>query len=59
MNGLRNLCLNIRKKLKSAEKGGLDLDKIDDKKKDEYSALFDFIKEKLNDKIKDVQFQPG
>ena len=43
------------KKLKSAEKGGLDLDKIDDKKKDEYSALFDFIKEKLNDKIKDVQ----
>jgi len=43
------------KKLKSAEKGELDLDKVDEKKKDEYSALFDFIKEKLDGKIKDVQ----
>ncbi len=43
------------KKLKSAEKGELDLDKVDEKKKDEYTPLFNFIKEKLNDKVKDVQ----
>ncbi|MEA1968251.1 MAG: molecular chaperone HtpG [Thermodesulfobacteriota bacterium] len=43
------------KKLKSAEKGDLELDKVDDKKKDEYTALFDFIKEKLDGKVKDVQ----
>ncbi|MFO7885271.1 MAG: molecular chaperone HtpG [Desulfobacteraceae bacterium] len=43
------------KKLKSAEKGELDLDKVDEKKKDEYTALFDFIKEKLDGRVKDVQ----
>lgn len=43
------------KKLKSAEKGELDLDKVDESKKNDYSALFDFIKEKLDGKIKDVQ----
>ena len=43
------------KKLKSAEKGELDLDKVDEKKKDAYTPLFNFIKEKLNDKVKDVQ----
>ncbi len=43
------------KKLKSAEKGDLDLDKVDEKEKDAYTPLFDFIKEKLNDKVKDVQ----
>jgi len=32
------------KKLKSAEKGDLDLNKVDDKKKDEHTALFDHIK---------------
>ncbi len=42
------------KKLKSAEKGDLDLNKIDDKQKDEYSALLKFIKDKLGDKVKDV-----
>jgi len=42
------------KKLKSAEKGDLDLDKVDDEKKDEYSALLTFIKEKLEDKVKEV-----
>ena len=43
------------KKLKSAEKGDLDLDKVDEEKKTAYTPLFDFIKEKLNDKVKDVQ----
>ncbi len=43
------------KKLKSAEKGDLELDELDDKKKDEYSALFDHIKANLEDKIKEVK----
>jgi molecular chaperone HtpG len=43
------------KKLKSAEKGDLDLDKVDDKKKDEYSPLFDYIKSALEEKIKEVK----
>jgi molecular chaperone HtpG len=43
------------KKLKSAEKGDLDLDKVDEKKKDEYSALFNYIKINLQDKIKEVK----
>lgn len=42
------------KKLKSAEKGDLDLDKVDDEKKNEYSALLAFLKGKLEAKIKDV-----
>ncbi len=42
------------KKLKSAEKGDLEIDKVDEKKKDQYTALFKFIKEKLGDRIKDV-----
>ncbi|MCK5543148.1 MAG: molecular chaperone HtpG [Desulfobacterales bacterium] len=43
------------KKLKSAEKGDLDVNKVDDKQKDEYSALLKFIKEKLGDKVKGVE----
>jgi molecular chaperone HtpG len=43
-----------KKKLKSAEKGDLDLEKVDDEKKNEYSALLTFIKEKLNNKVKEV-----
>ncbi len=43
------------KKLKSAEKGDLNLDEIDDKKKDEYTSLFDHIKSILEDKIKEVK----
>ncbi|MBF0233670.1 MAG: molecular chaperone HtpG [Desulfamplus sp.] len=44
------------KKLKSAEKGDLELgDKVDDTKKGEYTALFGFIKGKLEEKVKDVQ----
>ncbi len=42
------------KKLKSAEKGDLDLDKVDDDKKNEYSALLSFLKGKLEEKVKDV-----
>jgi molecular chaperone HtpG len=42
------------KKLKSAEKGDLDLDKVDDEKKNEYSALLAFLKGKLEKKVKDV-----
>jgi molecular chaperone HtpG len=42
------------KKLKSAEKGDLDLDKVDDEKKNEYSALLSFLKGKLESKVKDV-----
>nr|NJM03967.1 molecular chaperone HtpG [Desulfobacula sp.] len=42
------------KKLKSAEKGDLELDKVDDAKKNEYSALLSFLKGKLEDRIKDV-----
>ncbi len=43
------------KKLRSAEKGELELDKADDKKKDEYTALFDCIKSNLESKIKEVK----
>ncbi|MFH2059969.1 MAG: molecular chaperone HtpG [Pseudomonadota bacterium] len=42
------------KKLKSAEKGDLDLDKVDDEKKNEYSALLSFLKGKLEEKVKNV-----
>ncbi len=42
------------KKLKSAEKGDLDLEKVDDDKKNEYSALLSFLKGKLEEKVKDV-----
>ena len=41
------------KKLKSAEKG--ELEKVDAEKGDEYSALFGFIKSKLDGKVKDVK----
>jgi molecular chaperone HtpG len=43
------------KKLKSAEKGDLDLDEPDDKKNDEYADLFEHIKSTLDDKIKEVK----
>jgi len=42
------------KKLKSAEKGDLDLDRLDDEKKNEYSALLAFLKGKLEARVKDV-----
>ncbi|BBO77962.1 chaperone protein HtpG [Desulfosarcina widdelii] len=43
------------KPLKSAEKGDLDLDKVDDSKKEAYNALFGFIKGHLEEKIKEVK----
>ncbi len=43
------------KPLKSAEKGDLDLDKVDEAKKEAYTALFGFIKGQLENKIKEVK----
>jgi molecular chaperone HtpG len=43
------------RKLKSAEKGDLDLGKVDDKKKNAYGRLFDHIKKTLEEKIKEVK----
>jgi molecular chaperone HtpG len=43
------------KPLKSAEKGDLDLDKVDEEKKEAYNALFGFIKGHLENKIKEVK----
>jgi len=43
------------KKLRSAEKGDLDLDKIDDTKKNEYKGMFEHIKTKLDEKVKEVK----
>ncbi len=42
------------KKLKSAEKGELDLDKVDDETKNQYSALLSFLKGKLESRVKNV-----
>ena len=44
-----------KKTFKSAEKGDLDLDKIDDKKKEEYGPLFGYIKSHLEEKVKEVK----
>jgi molecular chaperone HtpG len=43
------------KKLKSAEKGDLDLDKVDEDKKGEFEILFKHIRAKLEDTIKEVR----
>jgi len=43
------------KPLKSAEKGDLDIDKVDDNKKDEFKALFSFVKSQLDSKVKEVK----
>lgn len=43
------------KKLKSAEKGDLDLDQVDEDKKGEYETLFKHIRAKLEDTIKEVR----
>ena len=52
---IRDLHEFEKKTFKSAEKGDLDLDKVDDKKQEEYSALFDFIKASLEEKVKEVK----
>lgn len=43
------------KKLKSAEKGDLELDKVDEKKQEEFASLFEFIKGKLEESVKEVK----
>jgi len=43
------------KKLKSAEKDDLDLQKPDEKKNDEFTALFDHIRSRLENNIKEVK----
>ncbi len=52
---IRDLQEFEKKTFKSAEKGDLELDKVDDKKKEQYTALFDFIKTSLEEKIKEVK----
>jgi len=53
---LRDLHEYEKKPFKSAEKGDLDLGKqVDDQKKDEYHALFDFIKMHLDRQVKEVK----
>lgn len=52
---IRDLHEFEKKIFKSAEKGDLDLDQIDDGKKEEFGALFDFIKTKLDEKVKEVK----
>jgi molecular chaperone HtpG len=42
-------------KLKSAEKGDLGLDKVDDEKKAKYEPLFEKIKSHLSERVKDVK----
>ncbi len=43
------------KKLKSAEKGDLDIEEVDRAKKDEYANLFEFVQSELDSKIKEVK----
>ena len=43
------------KKLKSAEKGDLEIEEDETSKKDEYSGLFEFIKTNLESKVKEVR----
>jgi molecular chaperone HtpG len=43
------------KKLKSAEKGDLELDKVDEDKKDKYETLLKHIRVQLEDTIKEVR----
>ncbi|MBN1545038.1 MAG: molecular chaperone HtpG, partial [Syntrophaceae bacterium] len=44
-----------KKVFTSAEKGDLNLDKIDEKKKEEYGPLFGYIKSHLEEKVKEVK----
>jgi molecular chaperone HtpG len=52
---IRDLYEFEKKTFKSAEKGDLDLDQVDDKKNEAYTALFDFIKSSLDEKVKEVK----
>jgi molecular chaperone HtpG len=55
MSGWCSLTEYDGKPLKSAEKGDLDLDKVDEEKKEAYNALFGFIKGHLEESIKEVK----
>jgi molecular chaperone HtpG len=52
---IRDLHEFDKKTFRSAEKGDLDLEKVDDTKKEQYSALFDFLKTRLDEKVKEVK----
>ncbi|MDQ5984587.1 MAG: Chaperone protein HtpG [Syntrophus sp. SKADARSKE-3] len=52
---IRDLHEFEKKTFKSAETGDLGLDKIDEGKKETYSALFDFIKSTLDAQVKEVK----
>jgi molecular chaperone HtpG len=52
---IRDLHEFEKKTFKSAEQGDLDLDKQDDKKKEEYGTLFEFLKSSLDEKVKEVK----
>ncbi len=52
---VRDLNEYEKKPFKSAEKGDLDLTKIDDEKKEAYNALFDYLKTHLAEKVKEVK----
>jgi molecular chaperone HtpG len=52
---IRDLHEFEKKTFRSAEKGDLDLEKADDTKKEEFTALFDFIKGRLEEKVKEVK----
>jgi molecular chaperone HtpG len=52
---IRDLHEFEKKTFKSAEKGDLDLGKADDKKKEDYGSLFEFLKSSLSEQVKDVK----
>ncbi len=52
---IRDLHEFEKKTFRSAEKGDLDLEKTDDKKKEDYGSLFEFLKSTLGEKVKDVK----
>ena len=52
---IRDLGEFEKKPFKSAEKGDLDGQAVDDKKKEEYGPLFEFLKTSLDDKVKEVK----
>lgn len=52
---IRDLHEYEKKTFKSAEKGDLNLDEADEKKKEEYGTLFEHLKSILEEKVKDVK----
>ncbi|MGD9162555.1 MAG: molecular chaperone HtpG, partial [Desulfobacteraceae bacterium] len=52
---VQSLCEYQGKRLKSAEKGILETEEIDEKKKEEFNSLFNHIKLKLDQKIREVR----